>query len=630
MAHTRRCTACHRPCKGHRGPTGKRCPIAYERDYPPLEVTARALGDNRFTLLHDDVSNPESPVDSVPPSFDSPPRDTGNEVRMEESRVPMNEQNPGPLNLSTTTVQQAPPGAQVNHVTGTIAGSLPPSAMSTPGEGGPQYVTMPSGHVVGPTFATGPNLVRMFEPVPYMAPFNSGAGAQVVQTINRPVASAVNYNNWPSHPQPLAGPRPEYVATGGSNPAVPSWPSYGGHALPAHLWQTQSGHNNPAQPAQYVVAPSTQIGPSAPARPDHVPGSPGGAASAWANTSSYGPTGYSSAQPATQVVPPTLQSWAPIANSYATAPQAVPYPTPSQVVYRHTPPQGVSAPQLVVSGPLLPDSAARPSYSGPSSTNAIHPSASASGVRPQTDLGLEFLEQKTIDAALRGECANLEEFMSCHINDAEELKSQIDNMGNVQIKSVKSKKHVNSILKWLECWVNYEMLMCRHYGHNVYLEMAKYRRFVIEISQKYKFSHVATYDIRHRRRLAHSGSLLYSQVDHDLYVTIFDSGAVRSSGKCAKCASLDHVTSDCSVKSAAAGRGSTTRRGPGRGRRWGGAGRSEICYNFQSGNCSWGGDCIRRHKCVGCGGDNPQSTCGNPSCKAAVSGASRTAVQAST
>ena len=202
-------------------------------------------------------------------------------------------------------------------------------------------------------------------------------------------------------------------------------------------------------------------------------------------------------------------------------------------------------------------------------------------------------------------------------------------MGNVQIKSVKSRKAINGVLKWLECWCNYEMLMSMNFGRNVYLEMERYRSFIIGISLKYKFTHVAAYDLRHRQRLAYSGSFLYSQVDHDLYVTIFDASAVKSTGKCSKCASTDHTTSECHIKPAGAGRGSSTRRSSGRGRR-GGTGRSEICYNYQTGNCNWGGDCIRRHKCVGCGADNPQSTCGNPSCKTAVAGGARTAVQAST
>ena len=93
---------------------------------------------------------------------------------------------------------------------------------------------------------------------------------------------------------------------------------------------------------------------------------------------------------------------------------------------------------------------------------------------------------------------NLEDFISNHVNDCEEIRSQIDNMGNVQVRSVKSRKSINGELKWLEFWGNYEMLMSMHFGHNVYIEMALNRSFIIGISQKYKFSYVAAYDLRHR------------------------------------------------------------------------------------------------------------------------------------
>ena len=150
--------------------------------------------------------------------------------------------------------------------------------------------------------------------------------------------------------------------------------------------------------------------------------------------------------------------------------------------------------------------------------------------------------------------------------------------------------------------------------------MARYRSFIIGISQKYKFPYVAAYDLRHRQRLAHAGSFLFSSVDHDLYVTIFDMGAIKSASRCARCNSGDHVTSECGKSSAGPSRGQANRsRGQNRSRKGnGGKEKVEICYNFQSGSCSWGGSCFRLHKCAGCGGDSPQSSCSTASCKAAA------------
>ena len=164
---------------------------------------------------------------------------------------------------------------------------------------------------------------------------------------------------------------------------------------------------------------------------------------------------------------------------------------------------------------------------------------------------------------------SLEEFLS-NATDFDELRSSIDVLGNVQVKSIRGRKPINSMLKWLEAWAPYEMLMCKNFGYNVYYEMARYRVFLINLSQKFKFQYIASYDWRHRQRLAHSGSMLFSMVDHDLYVTIFDGGAVRVSNRCAKCTSIDHTTSEC-PRATSNGRGSSARsRGHNRGRRGGG------------------------------------------------------------
>ena len=135
-------------------------------------------------------------------------------------------------------------------------------------------------------------------------------------------------------------------------------------------------------------------------------------------------------------------------------------------------------------------------------------------------MGLEYLDQRTIDSAINGECVSLEDFLQQGSFDVDELKPNIDTMGNLQVKSVRSRKGINSVLKWLEAWAAYEIVMCKSYGYNVYFEMARYRMFIIGISQKFRFQSVAAYDMRHRQRLAQAGSMLFSSVDHDLYVTI--------------------------------------------------------------------------------------------------------------
>ena len=414
------------------------------------------------------------------------------------------------------------------------------------------------------SFAAGP-------PTGHYPIVNSAAqSVHVVQTINRPVPSVSGPINWPQFQAPPVvtqvqatpiGNQGAYARSSDTIPAGQSWTSFGGHPLPTSLWPGHGGHNNLANPGHQ--------GPT-----------------------EHGGQMYGTQRPLAPVFPATVQNVSPVWPPYGgptrppyvtTAPQrhapvSQPHVATPVHAYSHiTVPQVVHprAPSCTTQN-VPPLGASDPCYSQNQTwaspfTNAIHPAAHrpAGAQHPQVELGLEFLDQKTIDTALNGECVNLEDFVSNQVNDCEEIRSQIDNMGNVQVRSVKSRKSINGVLRWLESWCNYEMLMSRHFGHNVYIEMARYRSFIIGISLKYKFSHVAAYDLRHRQRLAHSASFLYSLVDHDLYVTIFDSSAVKSSGKCNKCASSDHTTSECQTKLTGAGRGSSTRRSAGRGRRGG-------------------------------------------------------------
>ena len=625
MAHkTRRCTACLRPCKGHRGPTGSRCQEAYARGYQPMVFSTSDLCANRFTPLEETVSSPTSPspprlVRSAPlgshalsDSDDYPPLPRASRA----SFPPATLAAPGTVPLTTCLerplLSESPAHSQSPFESPARGGYSISTTMATQGNAG-----APSTPTPGSSYPPATNVT--YAP---LTTWGNPQGVHVVQTINGPVATTQT-TGWPRPPVQFNA-QPMYQ----ENP----WASHGGHSLPPSLWQGLNGHNNPvttsivASPAPQsatpaheplrLAAPAQQLPAAHTTLPPWPPQYPG---------VQLGQVNYSQApgfvQPsATIAAPPQVNQ---------VLPTCAPYTGPTQVLYQQ--------PTYVTAMPQPSGPPAAPTGTGysfhhqvaPQNTNAIHPTAirpSNPAHRHQVDLGLEFLDNKTIESALAGECVNLEDFISSQYNECDELKSHIDFMGNVQVKTVKSRKSVSNVLKWLECWVNYEMLMSRHFGHAVYVEMAKYRSFMIGISQKYKFSHVNAYDVRHRQRLAHTGSFLFSLVDHDLYVTKFDSSAVKGSSKCSKCASIEHTTSECSVnKPTGAGRG-TNKRGSNRGRR-GGTGRSEICYNYQTGNCNWGGDCIRRHKCAGCGGDNPQSSCPTPSCKTAVA---KAAVQPST
>ena len=568
---SRKCTGCRRPCKDHLGPTGGKCQFKASA----LSFAGENVSFNSAPSIKDVttpgprfIDNPPLPTwPTQPPRFppteddfdvDSPSRAA--EVTRPNVTIHSHHGQTAPLNFSNINASTYGPREYAVHL-----------VPSPPGQLGGHYPTVVSGghHIT-----------------------SSAHGAHVVQSISRPLVSAPlptppgSRHHHDVYSQPIYQVAP--------SPAIAPWcqqaapiTTYGGHTLPNQLWQVPTslqGHTPHVVPTAVTQPPGViPVDPgTAPFRPPAV-----GLPTTTANFS-RGNT----------VQPPPLDTRPPPPGPSAEAVHYWGYNQAPAAPLHHIPPNSGG-------------------FAAPMTINSIHPAVHQPGMRHNLDIGLEHIDQRTMDSALRGECISLEEFLLNCNTECDELRSHIDLSGNLQVKSVKSKRGISSVLKWLEAWVSYEMLMCKHYGYAIYYEMARYRAFIIGISQKFKFPYVAAYDHRHRQRLAQSGSFLFSMVDHDLYITIFDVGAVKHNGRCAKCASSDHSTSECG-KPSGGNRGQVSRqRGSNRGRK-NGTGKSEVCYNFQSGSCAWGASCYRKHQCVGCGSDAPQTACSTASCKAAI------------
>ena len=600
---SRRCTGCRRPCKDHLGPTGSRC--AFKASALDLEVGKNNFDSLSPPLVDDNcdpygprfVDNPQVPVwpsqSAKSPSRPSSAPGAGHEFQqrllVNSPRATMSEPtfNTPPGDHGRAPIQFAehiiPSPAQGYGVSPNVFVShhsyrppLPPSGGLVQSIANP-LVSVPLPDQMAPyrhaPYTSAPLSVNQSDP------WLSRAPPATVYT-SATYTSALSTDSWLRHAPPTT--------------------SYGNHPLPAQLW-----HWSPPRTAvgQIPPAPAISVSHAIGVIPTH-PGS--------APQSHQPPVTFGAPPGVTPVVPGTVPAPVPPAAHSLYAPG-------SEAIHHGHPPYAVPQYWGYAQVPQRPEQSFQPVVDVNRTTNSIHPAVHhAVNGRHALDIGLEHIDQRTVNSALQGECVVLEDFLSGYNADSDELRPNIDLMGNLQVRSVKSRKSINSVLKWLEAWVSYEMLMCKYYGYSIYCEMAKYRAFIIGISQKFKFPYVAAYDLRHRQRLAQGSSFLYSMVDHDLYVTIFDVGAVKHNSRCAKCTSSDHATSECG-KPSTSNRGMGNRqRGQNRGRK-GGASKSEVCYNFQSGSCTWGASCFRRHQCVGCGGDAPQSACSTASCKAATS-----------
>ena len=223
------------------------------------------------------------------------------------------------------------------------------------------------------------------------------------------------------------------------------------------------------------------------------------------------------------------------------------------------------------------------------------------------------MQRRARNLALAGEFVNLADFLiSVNNNDNDEFRTVVDERGNVSFRPTRNQRVITSSLRWLEAWSAYEVLMCSAYGLQVFQDMVAYRVFMIGLFIKYRFACVLSYDNRHRQNLGANRSLNFGKLNPDLYITTFDSNAIRGTGtRCTRC-NGDHPLGECPFRGAGQG-GDVPRvrrggeRNPERSER-----SSEICYQFQDNRCRAGTKCPRKHACMVCFGPEGFKSC--PKC----------------
>ena len=285
--------------------------------------------------------------------------------------------------------------------------------------------------------------------------------------------------------------------------------------------------------------------------------------------------------------------------------------------------RGTHAPLQQV--PVLP-AGHRPNldYMGPSYSDSRHPLAYPSiPAQPgsgEPDFGVyhappgtEHVTDRVRSSVVAGEFVELSDLLNCVVNsETDEIRTVIDSAGNYSLKPVKPKRCITTSFKWLESWTIYEILLANAYGLGLFTEMANYRIFIISLFAKYKLPYVLCYDCRHRQQLGARRSFNFNYLNQPIYVTTFDSTAIKASNRCSRCNSPDHPSSECPFR--AAGQASDLPRGARRSNerssdRPPSEKSSQLCYQYQEGLCRAGNKCPRRHQCMGCGGPDGHKSC---------------------
>ena len=217
--------------------------------------------------------------------------------------------------------------------------------------------------------------------------------------------------------------------------------------------------------------------------------------------------------------------------------------------------------------------------------------------------------QKTLDACLRGEFVDLNDFVppigASKNLSMDELEPFIDTNNSVSYRPKKHSRKIIGFDTWAEAFDRFQKFIVGHLGVEFHTHLVDYRTFIYESNRKFTWPSVSMYDFRHRSNLALHGTLherfAFSKADPALVPIILDATAVRPNAvRCTRCRGFDHVVKSCPFPEGGS-KTSTQAKSA--------AGAQEVCQNFNRERCLFGEQCRRKHCCRLCKGPLPFNKC---------------------
>ena len=143
------------------------------------------------------------------------------------------------------------------------------------------------------------------------------------------------------------------------------------------------------------------------------------------------------------------------------------------------------------------------------------------------------INQKTMSNAQAGEYQNLAEYIPTTDPNVEFETVLLNEQLVHRPRTVKKK--VDSLAVWQSAWTGYESVLMQ-VNPSLYQNFAKYRLFITELDQKYRWQSVYNYDCRHRLDLSLRKSLTFDITSMDIYVsTCLTTGAAKQGVGCSRC-----------------------------------------------------------------------------------------------
>ena len=150
---------------------------------------------------------------------------------------------------------------------------------------------------------------------------------------------------------------------------------------------------------------------------------------------------------------------------------------------------------------------------------------------------------KVLVASRAGEYVSLNDFIPDSEPSTEMETAIVDN--SIVVRPKKTKRSLDNFYIWSQSWSGYESVLLAAFP-NHYVSLCKYRLYIQELDQQYKWPAVSAYDKRHRLELSRIHSINFDVISMDILVsTCMTTGATKEGVGCYRCQSPKHFVKNC-------------------------------------------------------------------------------------
>ncbi|CAH1786945.1 unnamed protein product, partial [Owenia fusiformis] len=153
----------------------------------------------------------------------------------------------------------------------------------------------------------------------------------------------------------------------------------------------------------------------------------------------------------------------------------------------------------------------------------------ATGTHDTTNVFNVPIPEKVIRTIKNGEFVQMIDILPANLlHDHHENPDPILSLENGQLRQKQTRKIkiIENFSQWLSAWNIFEAIIVQNAPHT-YPGLCTYRNIIQEADAKFKWNAVNASDVKYRSKLSQTKSQQFGNIDTQLYVTTFDSTAVK-------------------------------------------------------------------------------------------------------